>query len=249
MAITQECCEQYWTSPGGNIPQDTNYTATCLPSWKLFKLDEPDTQDTAGEARTNSSVMYSYGAPHMAKQKQDDQLEHTYRSYVRIRDVALKTCQKRGMIGRSGERGSGISVLAARHDDDELVSWKALTMAIAIIPIILLWRPRLDSQSKAHICTLLWLYQVYIWKYSDCTESLIESKSSHLAMFQIDSPSDSRTGICCNLTNFSLTRQYFSTLEKEKGFQIQWFSVSQLILLLLCSQVSVISLPFWILIL
>ena len=73
----------------------TNYTATCLPSRKLYKLDEPDTQDTAGEARTNSSVMYSYGPPHMAKQKQDEQLEHTYSSYVRIRDIALKTCQKR----------------------------------------------------------------------------------------------------------------------------------------------------------
>ena len=34
-------------------------------------------------------------------------------------DVALKTCQKRWMIGRSGERGSGISVLAARHDEDD----------------------------------------------------------------------------------------------------------------------------------
>ena len=52
-------------------------------------------------------------------QKQDDQLEHTYSSYVRIRDVALKTCQKRWTIGRSGERGSGISMLAARHDDDD----------------------------------------------------------------------------------------------------------------------------------
>ena len=55
----------------------------------------------------------------MAKQKQDDWLEHTYSSYVRIRDVDMKTCQKRWMIGRSGERGSGISVLAARHDDDD----------------------------------------------------------------------------------------------------------------------------------
>ena len=55
----------------------------------------------------------------MAGQKQDDQLEHTFSSYVRIRDVALKTCKRRGMIRRSGERGSGISVLAARHDDDE----------------------------------------------------------------------------------------------------------------------------------
>ena len=49
-AITQECCEQYWTSPGANTPQSTNYTATNLPSWKLSKLDEPDMQDTAGEA-------------------------------------------------------------------------------------------------------------------------------------------------------------------------------------------------------
>ena len=43
--------------------------------------------------------------PHMAKQKQDDLLEHTYNSYVRIRDVALKTCPRRWMIGRSEERG------------------------------------------------------------------------------------------------------------------------------------------------
>ena len=35
-------------------PQDTNCTATCLLSRKLFKLDEPDMQDTAEEAGTNS---------------------------------------------------------------------------------------------------------------------------------------------------------------------------------------------------
>ena len=40
--------------PGGNTPQDTNCTATCLLSRKLFKLDEPDMQDTAGEAGMNS---------------------------------------------------------------------------------------------------------------------------------------------------------------------------------------------------
>ena len=33
-------------------------------------------QDIAGEAGTCSLVMYSYGPPHMAEQKQDDQLEH-----------------------------------------------------------------------------------------------------------------------------------------------------------------------------
>ena len=82
----------YWTSPSGNTPQGTNYTPTCLPSRKLSKSDEQYMQDTAGEARTNSLVMYSYGPPYMAGQKQDDQLEHTFSSYVRIRDVVLKTC-------------------------------------------------------------------------------------------------------------------------------------------------------------
>ena len=70
-------------------------------------------------APTDRALMYSYGPPHMAEQKQDDLVEHTYSSYVRIRDVAMKTCQRRWMIGRSGERGSGISMLAARHDDDD----------------------------------------------------------------------------------------------------------------------------------
>ena len=36
-----------------------------------------------------------------------------------IRDVALKTCHMRWTIGKSGERGPGISVLVARHDDDD----------------------------------------------------------------------------------------------------------------------------------
>ena len=47
-------CEQYWTSPGGNTPQNSSYTATNNPSRKLCKLDEPDTRDTAGEVRTSS---------------------------------------------------------------------------------------------------------------------------------------------------------------------------------------------------
>ena len=53
--------------------------------------------------------------PHMARQKQDDQLEHPYSSYVRIRDVALNTSQRRWTVGRSGEKGSGISVPVAWH--------------------------------------------------------------------------------------------------------------------------------------
>ena len=66
-----------------------------LPPITKTIQDELDMQDTAGEARTSSLGMYSYGPPHMAKQKQDDQLEHTYRNYVRIRDVTLKTRQRR----------------------------------------------------------------------------------------------------------------------------------------------------------
>ena len=66
--------------------------------------------------------MYSYGPPHMAGEKQDDQLEHTFSRYVRIRDVALKTYHMRWTIGRSGEIGPRISVPAARHDDDDVLS-------------------------------------------------------------------------------------------------------------------------------
>ena len=73
----------------------------------------------AGHCWRSKDELISDGSPHMAKQKQDDQLEHTYSIYVRIQDVALKTCQRQWMIGKSGEKGSGISVLAARHDNDD----------------------------------------------------------------------------------------------------------------------------------
>ena len=55
----------------------------------------------------------------MAAQKQDDQLERTFSSYVRIQGVVLKTYLERWTIGRSGERGSGISVLPAWYDDGD----------------------------------------------------------------------------------------------------------------------------------
>ena len=55
----------------------------------------------------------------MDEQRHDDQLEHIYSSSVQIRDVAPKTCRKQWTIGRGGEKGSRISVLTARHDDDE----------------------------------------------------------------------------------------------------------------------------------
>ena len=71
--------------------------------------------------------------PHMAEQKQNDQHEHTFSSYVRIWDVVQKTCQWRWTIGKSGERGSGISMLPAWHDDDDdLLPYKCIYIYIYI---------------------------------------------------------------------------------------------------------------------
>ena len=47
------------------------------------------------------------------------QPEPTSNSSVPIRDVAPKTYRKQWTIGRGGEKGSWISVLMARHDDDD----------------------------------------------------------------------------------------------------------------------------------
>ena len=118
-AITQECCEQYWTCPGNNTPQSSSYMATSYPLRKLSKLDEPDMRDTAGEEGTISWVMYSCGPLHMDEQRQDIQFEPTCSSSVPIRDVFPRICRKQWTIGRCGERRSGISVLIALHDDDD----------------------------------------------------------------------------------------------------------------------------------
>ena len=47
---------------------------------------------------------------------------------VRIRDVVQKTCLRRWTIGKSGERGSGISVLPARHDEDDDIHFRTNTL-------------------------------------------------------------------------------------------------------------------------
>ena len=104
--------------------------------------------------------MYSYGPLHMAEKKQDDQLEHTYSSYVRIRDVTLKTCQRRWTIERSGERGSGISVLAARHDDDDDdLSWQNCSL------LRIYW----IEEHLIHVCMCVYddLFTVLSKSYSD----------------------------------------------------------------------------------
>ena len=53
--------------------------------------------------------------------------------YVRIQVVVLKTCLGRWTIGRSGERGSGISVLPARYDDDDVLQETKFSLFFQLI--------------------------------------------------------------------------------------------------------------------
>ena len=64
-------------------------------------------------------MINSCGPLHMDDQKQDDQLKPTCSSSVPIRYVAPKTYRKQWRIEKGGERGSGRSLLIARHDDDD----------------------------------------------------------------------------------------------------------------------------------
>ena len=82
-----------------------------------------------------SDVLLS--APHIDEQRQDNQLEPTYSSSVPIRDVDLKTFWKQWKIEKGDEKGSGISVLMARRDDDydgllELHNPKKITSILLI---------------------------------------------------------------------------------------------------------------------
>ena len=87
----------------------------------------------------------------MDEQRQDDQLESTYCSSVAIRDITLKTCRKQWTIGRGGERGSGISVLMARHDDvDDVAIHKTIQLNINE------WRMLLDSNTWNRLVSWVW---------------------------------------------------------------------------------------------
>ena len=110
--------------------------------------------------------MYSYGPPQMALQKQDNQHEHTFCSYVRIRDVVLKTYLGRGMIGRSGERGSGISVLPARHDDDDIYIYTHTHIYIYIQTDTYI-NTHTHARTHRHTHTHKYIYiYIYIYKFT-----------------------------------------------------------------------------------
>ena len=56
----------------------------------------------------------------MDEQRQDDQLETIYNNFVPIQGIALKTSWKQWAIETGSKRKSGRSVLAARHDNDDV---------------------------------------------------------------------------------------------------------------------------------
>ena len=71
--------------------------------------------------------------------------------HVRIRDVALKTWT----IGRSGERGSGISMPAAQHDDDDV----RLLSSVCLIGFIIIHFLFTSSVFFIHMFQLVHLYK------------------------------------------------------------------------------------------
>ena len=57
------------------------------------------------------------------------------------------------MIGRNGERGSGISALAARHDDDEF-SW-SLNLYTNILYIVVIYMALLFCMARSFVVDII----------------------------------------------------------------------------------------------
>ena len=106
----------------------------------------------------------------MAVQKQDDHHEHTFSSCVRIRDVVLKTYLGRWTIGRSSERGSGISVLPAWYDDEDdddyfiRLIWFGLLGFMAYQPLKVMLYSHLQHHNDATIIKTDTYRKTHEWK-------------------------------------------------------------------------------------
>ena len=78
----------------------------------------------------------------MSEQEQDDQLEHTYSSSVRIRDVALKTCQRRWTIGKSVVLSSADSSSYLQNHNDTIIKTQEDFFINIFVPLTLFVRVR-----------------------------------------------------------------------------------------------------------
>ena len=99
-------------------PRDANCTATCLPITKTIQVR---LARLAGHCQRSKDELVSdvlLWTPTYGQAKAGP--ARTYiQQLCEDTDVTQKTCRRRWMIGRSGERWSRISVLAARHDEDD----------------------------------------------------------------------------------------------------------------------------------
>ena len=118
-AITQECCEQYWTSPGDITPQSSSYTTTDHPITKTIQVRRTRVVGHCWRSRDELVSDVLLWTPSYGRAKAGRPAWTTYSSSVPIRDVALRICRKQWTIERCSERGSGIAVLITRHDDDD----------------------------------------------------------------------------------------------------------------------------------
>ena len=94
-----------WFKEGRESVRDDE-TLQNNPSRKLSKLVKPDMRDTAGKVRTNSWAIYIRWSPSHG------------RINIQQLFVLWRTSRERWTREAGSERGSGRSVLAARHDDD-----------------------------------------------------------------------------------------------------------------------------------
>ena len=102
-------------------PHETPTIRTLAPHHENYTSSTNQTRRTLLEKQGRAHKRCTPVDPTVDVQEWDDQHGLTYSNYVRTQDVTLKTCRRRWMIGRNGERGSGISALAARHDDDDTI--------------------------------------------------------------------------------------------------------------------------------
>ena len=114
--MTQECWEQYWII---QHPTKHHLYGHLPPVTKTIQVRRTRLTGHCWRSRDELIRAVLLLTPTYGRAKAG-RPAGTYSSYLRIRDVALKTCLRRWTIGKSGERGSGISVLAARHDDDDI---------------------------------------------------------------------------------------------------------------------------------
>ena len=108
-------------------PHETPTIRTLVPHHKNYTSSTNQTRRTLLEKQGRAHKRCTPVDPHswMCKSGTTSTNLHTS-SYVRTRVVILKTCRRRWMIGRNGERRSGISAQAARHDDDDVCIWVGL---------------------------------------------------------------------------------------------------------------------------